>query len=150
MMKVSIVIPTYNRADSMERLLTALNSQTFPHSDFEVVVSIDGSEDGTREMIKKFPAAYTIRSIWHPNSGRVKACNRGIEAASGEILIILDDDMEPSPPIRRSTLSISFFRGEAGRNRRGPNIPRRFLDVRDQVYSIRIQLTAEKYGQPEL
>lgn len=97
MMKVSIVIPTYNRADSMERLLTALNSQTFPHSDLEVVVSIDGSEDGTREMIGKFPAAYSIRSIWHPNSGRVKACNRGIEAASGELLIILDDDMEPSP-----------------------------------------------------
>ncbi len=69
MMKVSIVIPTYNRAGSMERLLTALKLQTFPPSDFEVVVSIDGSEDGTWELVEKCPAVYTIRSVWRPNSG---------------------------------------------------------------------------------
>jgi len=97
MKKVSIVIPTYNRAASMERLLKALTAQTFPPSEFEVVVSIDGSEDGTREMVENFDAPFTIRSVWQPNSGRVKACNAGIENASGEILIILDDDMEPHP-----------------------------------------------------
>ena len=97
MMKVSVVIPTYNRAGSIERLLNALKSQTFPSSDFEVVVSIDGSEDGTREMVENFDAPFTIRSLWQPNSGRVKACNNGIENASGEVLIILDDDMEPLP-----------------------------------------------------
>lgn len=96
MMKVSIVIPTYNRADSMERLLTALNSQTFPHSDFEVVVSIDGSRDGTRELIESFQAPFELKYLWQPNSGRASALNHAIKTISSEIVIILDDDMEAS------------------------------------------------------
>lgn len=97
MLKVSVVIPTYNRASSVKRLLTALTAQTFSHGDFEVIVSIDGSKDNTMEVVENFASSYAIRSIWQPNSGRVKACNRGIEIATGEIVILLDDDMEPSP-----------------------------------------------------
>jgi len=96
-MKVSVIIPTYQRCKSVQRLLSALLTQTFPHSDFEVIVSIDGSDDGTLEMVENFVSTYKLRFIWEPNSGRAKACNRGIYNATGEILIILDDDMEPSP-----------------------------------------------------
>ena len=96
MYKVSIIIPTYNRRDSVLRLLTALDDQTFPSNDFEVIVSIDGSSDGTKEMIDKLETSYDLRSLWEQNSGRATACNRGIELAQGEVVIILDDDMEPS------------------------------------------------------
>ncbi len=99
MKKVSIVIPTFQRCESIKRILTALSIQTFPHSNFEVIVSIDGSEDGTREMVEQFSPPYKLRALWERNSGRASACNRGVNEAEGDILIILDDDMEPSPEL---------------------------------------------------
>jgi len=99
MIKVSIIIPTYRRCESVKRLLKAMSNQTFNFEHFEVIVSIDGSEDGTREMIEQFNSPYRLLFLWEPNSGRATACNRGINKAVGEILIILDDDMEPSPKL---------------------------------------------------
>ncbi len=97
MPKVSIIIPTFQRCNSVKRILTALNTQTFSPDEFEVVVSIDGSEDGTQQMIDHFSSPYQLRSIWATNSGRSGACNRGIRESDGEVLIITDDDMEPAP-----------------------------------------------------
>lgn len=94
--KVSVIIATYNRSKSVERMLNALSVQNFPAEDYEVIVSIDGSEDGTREMVNSYKSNYNLHTIWHPNSGRASACNRGIRDARGEVIIILDDDMEPS------------------------------------------------------
>lgn len=95
--KVSVIIPTYERCDSVKRALGALSKQTFPADQFEVIISIDGSKDGTQEMVNNFNAPFTLRSIWKPNSGRAAARNTGIHIAVGEIVILMDDDMEPSP-----------------------------------------------------
>lgn len=96
-MQVSVIIPTYERCESLKRALTALSRQTFPFDDYEVIVSVDGSTDSTMEMIKGFQAPYELRTIWKPNGGRSVARNRGIEEAKGEVLIFLDDDMEALP-----------------------------------------------------
>jgi GT2 family glycosyltransferase len=64
---------------------------------YEVIVSIDGSLDGTREMVSSFLAPYRLDYIWQSNQGRAAACNAGIRIAQGDVLVILDDDMEPSP-----------------------------------------------------
>lgn len=111
MLKVSIVIPTFQRCNSLKRALTALNTQTFPHDEYEVIVSIDGSEDGTREMVDNFKPYYRLRSVWGPNSGRAVACNKGIQEANGEVLIIIDDDMEPKPKFVEAHYS-SHFSGD--------------------------------------
>jgi GT2 family glycosyltransferase len=71
--------------------------QTFPAERFEVVVSIDGSEDGTREAVAAFRAPYALQAVWRKNAGRASACNAGIRAARGSLVILLDDDMEASP-----------------------------------------------------
>src|SRR6266545_2159750 len=92
---VSIIIPTYQRSSSVARALRALAPQTFSPDRFEVIVSIDGSSDATREMVAQFPAPFDLRCIWQPNRGRAGACNAGILAAKGELLVLLDDDMEP-------------------------------------------------------
>lgn len=97
MPSISVIIPTYNRRDSVERALQALTLQTVSPETFEVIVSIDGSLDGTREMAGSFMAPYHLINIWHPNQGRAAACNAGIRMAQGEVLVILDDDMEPAP-----------------------------------------------------
>jgi len=102
MYDISVVIPTFNRRDSVRRSLTALSAQTFPAGDFEVIVSIDGSEDGTREMVSGFSSPYNLKYIWEQNSGKASACNRAIHAANGDLLVMIDDDMEPTPEFLRA------------------------------------------------
>jgi len=96
-MQVTVIIPTFERRDSLERALTALSRQTFPCYNYEVIVSVDGSTDSTMEMLKGFQAPYELRTIWRTNGGRSAARNRGIEEAKGDVLIFLDDDMEALP-----------------------------------------------------
>ncbi|HJY80210.1 MAG TPA: glycosyltransferase family 2 protein [Candidatus Binatia bacterium] len=95
--RVSVVIPTYQRCALLHRALQALSLQTLSPNEYEVIISIDGSQDGTEEMVSHFPAPYTLRSIWQPNRGRAAACNAGIRIARGQLLVLLDDDMEPLP-----------------------------------------------------
>ena len=95
--RVSVVVPTFNRRASVERLLNALGTQTLPAEAFEVIVAVDGSDDGTRELIEAFLSPYRVQALWQPNRGRAVACNLAISAASGDVLVILDDDMEPEP-----------------------------------------------------
>src|SRR5512135_3341024 len=94
---ISVVIPTYQRRESIRRLLAAFAAQTMPPQDYQVIVSMDGSEDGTREMIERMPVPFPLEVLWQPNRGRATACNAGIRAARGELIVMLDDDMEPVP-----------------------------------------------------
>lgn len=88
-MRFSIVIPTHNRKDLLRRCLEAVLNQDYP--DYEVIVVDDGSTDGTGEMVQReFPQVRYIRQ--EPNQGPAAARNRGIEAASGEIVAFTDDD----------------------------------------------------------
>ncbi len=95
--RISVVIPTYQRCASVRRTLEALARQTMATTEYEVVVPIDGSDDGTREMIEAFPAPYRLSAIWQPNEGRAAARNAGIRIATGDLVVFLDDDMEPVP-----------------------------------------------------
>jgi GT2 family glycosyltransferase len=94
---ISVVIPTYQRCTLVRRALLALARQTLPADTFEVIVSVDGSTDGTREMLAALELPYVLHQVWQPNRGRAAACNLGIQAARGGVLVLLDDDMEPIP-----------------------------------------------------
>jgi GT2 family glycosyltransferase len=94
---VSVVIPTYRRRDLVAQALVALRRQTLDPSCYEVIVVVDGSEDGTHEMVTAFAAPYALHSIRQANGGRASACNTGIRAAAGQLVVLLDDDMEASP-----------------------------------------------------
>jgi GT2 family glycosyltransferase len=94
---VSVVIPTYQRRELVRLALAALARQTVAPADYEVIVSIDGSTDGTREMIERLDMPYALASIWCENRGRAAACNAGIALARGHLLVLLDDDMAPAP-----------------------------------------------------
>jgi GT2 family glycosyltransferase len=93
--RLSIVIPTYQRCALVHRALRALSRQTLPPDEYEVIVSIDGSQDGTQELVSRFRAPFELRSVWQPNQGRAAACNAGIRVAKGQLIVLLDDDMEP-------------------------------------------------------
>jgi glycosyltransferase involved in cell wall biosynthesis len=88
---VSVVIPAFQSAARIGRTLSLLQRQTF--ADFEVIVVNDGSTDGTSDVVRQAIAADArIRLIEQPNRGIAAARNRGVEAATGEVLAFLDDD----------------------------------------------------------
>ena len=102
--RVSVVIPTHQRKESVERLVRCLERQTLPGHEFEVVVSVDGSMDGTLEMLERTKWSLSLVVVSRTRGGRAAACNAGIRAARGELVVLLDDDMEPIPdcaPTRR-------------------------------------------------
>ncbi|MCI0438043.1 MAG: glycosyltransferase family 2 protein [Chloroflexi bacterium] len=94
--EVSIVIPTHNRRELLSDLLMALSHQTFPAEKFEAIVVVDGSTDGTHEMLKDLRVPYRLRMIDQPQSGVAAARNNGAREAEGDILVFLDDDIVPN------------------------------------------------------
>ncbi len=113
---ISVVVPTYRRRESLRRLLLALGNQTLEPKAYEVVVSIDGSEDGTREMVSALSVPYRLRGIWHQNVGRAAACNRGIECGEADLCVILDDDMEPGQEFLAGHLELHQQAGQKGKD----------------------------------
>lgn len=86
--KISIVIPTYNRYPYLVKTLNSLKLQTF--KDFEVVVSDDGSSDDTAK-IQELQFPFPLKYVTQQNSGRSAARNKGIAEAEGDIIIFIDD-----------------------------------------------------------
>ncbi|MGH9165980.1 MAG: glycosyltransferase [Acidimicrobiales bacterium] len=88
---ISVVIPTFNRARSLERTLAALLHQEDGPA-FEVIVVDDGSTDDTAEVVAGHPAVIYLRQ---PNSGPATARNRGWSRATGGLIAFTDDDTVP-------------------------------------------------------
>jgi glycosyltransferase involved in cell wall biosynthesis len=95
--QLSVVIPTHQRRESLRRVLESLANQTFEPTAYEVVVAVDGSTDGTLEMLEEFPPPLQLRWVSPPGRGRAGACNAAVAAARGEVTVILDDDMRCVP-----------------------------------------------------
>jgi glycosyltransferase involved in cell wall biosynthesis len=89
---LSVVIPSYNRAPVLARCLDALAEQDPPAD--EVVVVDDGSTDATPEVLA---GRGWVRSVRRPNGGRAAAKNSGVDAALGDIVLFLDDDVIATP-----------------------------------------------------
>jgi glycosyltransferase involved in cell wall biosynthesis len=87
--KVSVVIPTYNRADKVQKAVESVLAQSF--TDLEVIVVDDGSSDGTGQALQQ-AFGNRIRYFFQPNQGVSVARNKGIEEAKGEWLAFLDSD----------------------------------------------------------
>jgi glycosyltransferase involved in cell wall biosynthesis len=100
-MKASVIVPTYNRREYLERTLQGLLKQTFPRHAFEIIVVDDCSTDDTADFMKRIVGADPdLVYLRHAeNMGRVVTRNDGIEAAKGEILIFLDNDNVPDPKL---------------------------------------------------
>jgi len=106
MIEISVVIPTYNNISVLKKTLLAFDAQNFDFNLFEVIVVNDGSSDNTLDLLKKLSRQLKIhlRIITQINSGPAKARNKGILAARGKTIIIVNDDVVPSSDlIKRHT-----------------------------------------------
>ena len=90
---LSVVVPTYNRAPVLARCLDALAAQDPPPG--EVVVVDDGSTDDTPAILAE--RGESIRVVRQDNGGRAAAKNAGVEAARGDVVLFLDDDVIATP-----------------------------------------------------
>ena len=107
-MTLSVIIPTYNRADLLMQALKSVQKQTHPVD--EVIVVDDGSTDGTRDrVLSEFP---DVQLFSQPQSGVSSARNAGIRQARGEWVAFLDsDDLWKPKKIARQLAALEKTRG---------------------------------------
>jgi glycosyltransferase involved in cell wall biosynthesis len=95
--RFSVVVPTRGRRDLAVRLVRGLGEQAY--DDFEAIVVVDGADDGTAEALRALDPPFSLTVLEQPHRGAAAARNAGAAAASGEILLFLDDDMAPDPAL---------------------------------------------------
>jgi glycosyltransferase involved in cell wall biosynthesis len=92
---ISVVIPTYNRALSLEDTLNCLLNQKIRDTfDYEVIIVNNNSTDKTETMLKKYVTRFgnKLHCLFEPRQGKTFALNLGIKNASGSIITCVDDD----------------------------------------------------------
>lgn len=93
MTTASIIVPSYRGARRLPTLFDSLAAQKSGTPDFEVIVVIDGVDDGSVRLVER-ETRFPVRHILFPeNRGRVAALNTGYDAAEGDVLIRCDDDL---------------------------------------------------------
>jgi len=100
LLKVSVVVPTYNRRDVLlSRTLPAIFGQEFPADEYEVIVVDDGSTDGTSERLRGLKPKCALRVLEQPHRGPSAARNAGLQAARSDLVLFLDDDIVCGPDL---------------------------------------------------
>jgi peptidoglycan/xylan/chitin deacetylase (PgdA/CDA1 family)/GT2 family glycosyltransferase len=105
MIRISVIIPTYNRRHVLERTLPGVLAQDFPPQDYEVIVVMDGSTDDTAELLRDLKPKCSLRVLESQHLGAGAARNLGIRAAVGELVLFLDDDLITTPGLVRQHYS---------------------------------------------
>jgi glycosyltransferase involved in cell wall biosynthesis len=100
MPEITVVIPTYNRLETLRHVVPSLLASTLSPARYEIVVADSNSSDGTAEYLERVSGERSnVRHLPGPYTGRAMARNAGIEAARGEIVVFTDADIIASPDL---------------------------------------------------
>ncbi len=94
-MKITVLVPTYRRTDSLQRCLEGLQRQMRMAD--EVLVVVHRSDEVSREFVESWRDWSALRMVLTPDAGQVNQLNAGLDASTGEIIAITDDDAVPQP-----------------------------------------------------
>jgi glycosyltransferase involved in cell wall biosynthesis len=96
--KLSVVVPVFNERNTLVEIVRRMRAVELPDSiEREIVVIDDGSDDGTRDVLKQLGDS-TVRVILHPhNRGKGAAVRTGFEHATGDYILVQDADLEYDP-----------------------------------------------------
>jgi glycosyltransferase involved in cell wall biosynthesis len=124
MLRVSVVIPTHDRPQRLERTLRALRAQSLPSDEFEVIVVDDGSDPETQQLLEREEADSGLQLRVERRSsagGPARARNAGWRMARAPLVAFTDDDCEPA----RSWLAAGLAAWEADAKTfvQGPTLP---------------------------
>jgi glycosyltransferase involved in cell wall biosynthesis len=96
MPNLSVVIPVYNEADTIEQIVETVQGSEI--DDLEIILVDDGSTDGTRDVLRQKIEPKVARVIYHErNQGKGAALRTGFAAAAGDVVIVQDADLEYDP-----------------------------------------------------
>jgi glycosyltransferase involved in cell wall biosynthesis len=133
----SVIVPTYQRPESLERLIAALTQQTYSSSLFEVVLIDDGGEVRLDTLVSRYRSELNIALLRQPHGGPAAARNRGAGHSSGRCLAFTDDDCSPEPAWLES---LSHALGDSDRVLCGGKVVNA---LPDNIYSDASQLLAD-------
>jgi len=88
-MLISVIVPTFNRLKQLVRCVGALQAQTVPAAEYELIVVDDGSLDGTRGWLEQQTGLW---AVFVPHRGPAAARNAGVRCTRGDIVAFTDDD----------------------------------------------------------
>ena len=113
--RVSVVMPTHDRAKLLPATLRALAAQTVPPSEYEVILVADGCTDDTPQAVAGVRAElpYQLHFIEQPGQGAAAARNLGVAKATAPLILFLDDDMTAVPTLIEAHLSSHAGPGSA-------------------------------------
>ena len=106
MLELSVVIPTYNRLDTLREVIPSLLEQRTPSGAYELLICDSNSNDGTAEYLAQVHAQHpNVRHLPGAYTGRAMARNAGIAQAQGEVVLFNDSDIIADPGLLEAHLA---------------------------------------------